>query len=285
LVRALSLLGLVVLLTLAPAAEAQTPQRDSAATLSPTERLLSRLADQRFRAVSSQLIGAMGERPVGRPATTLPLWDSLLAVVRPPQTEAVEAEPAPVREPFVIGSVTSISKLTIPWFLDRFAGTSWAYLGSEQLTTLDTTRTWRLRAALERLYDRPTETVVEKALEARERGERLNTSTSLQFGYWFVVNGEIPVVVTDVSGPLDRGLVMASDAALGVDQLMGLREALLEPLAVAAQDAESLAPYVDLFYDAEAGRWYRAGYDGFRFRIEAIRAPNLRLGRPYRFTD
>ncbi len=218
------------------------------------------------------------------PLATFPMVDSVMAVLHPP-TEPVAADTIPPVPPFVVWDVQSVRKLSRAWFEEQFVGTRWAYLGSERITALDTTRTWRLRAVLESVYGRPAETVVEKGLEAREKGEALNMSSSLQFGYWFVVNGTIPVVVTDVAGPLDRGLVMASDADLGEQQLRGLRAALLEPLAQAAQDASSLAEYVDLFYDAEAMRWYQAGYDGSRFRIESISTPNLRLGRPYRFSD
>ncbi len=217
------------------------------------------------------------------PLATFPVWDDVMAVLHPPGP--VAADTAPPIPLFVVWDVQVVRRLSRAWFEDQFVGTRWTYLGSERVSPLDTTRTWRLRAALESAYGRPTETVVEKGLEAREKGEALNVSTSLQFGYWLVVNGSIPVVVTDVSGPLDRGLVMASDADLGEPQLRGLRAALLEPLAQAAQIASSLAEHVDLFYDAEAGRWYQAGYDGTRFRIESIPAPNLRLGRPYRFTD
>ncbi len=208
----------------------------------------------------------------------------MLAILSPP-AEPIAVDTVPPIPPFVVWDVQAVRKLSRAWFEEQFAGTRWAYLGSERITSLDTTRTWRLRGVLESKYGRPTETVVEKGLEARENGESLNVSSSLQFGYWFVVNGTIPVVVTDVAGPLDRGLVMASDADLGEQQLRGLRAALLEPLAQTAQDASSFAEHVDLFFDAEAGRWYQAGYDGTRFRIESISTPNLRLGRPYRFSD
>ncbi len=263
-------------------AQAQT-SADSAA-VSPTARLLSRLATQRFERHAHRLIAASGERPSLMPLDTFPVWDSMMALLRPTDL-AADADTIPPVPSFVVWDVQVVRKLARSWFEEQFVGTQWAYLGSERITPLDTTRTWRLRAALESAHGRPTETIIEKGLEAREKGEALNVSTSLQFGYWFVVNGSIPVVVTDVSGPLDRGLVMASDAHLGEQQLRGLRATLLEPLAQAARDASGLAEHVDLFYDAEAGRWYQAGFDGTRFRIEPISTPNLRLGRPYRFTD
>lgn len=273
-------------LSAAPAAaQTRAAQAPDAPSTTPTERLLERLAEQRFRAHAARLIAVTGERPAPMPPRMHAVWDSALAFVRPPAPPAAAAPPPPRLPPFVVWDVQPVRKLAREWFTDRYAGTRWAYLGSNGASDLDTTRTWRLRAVLEERYGRPTETVVERGLEAQARGDTLTTGTSLQFAYWFVVNAQIPVVVTDVAGPLDRGLVMASDAAMSADSLAALRQALLEPLAQAARRAERLAPFVDLYHDAEAGRWYLAGYDGVDLRVEGVRRPNLRLGRPYRFPD
>ncbi len=241
--------------------------------------VVSLLREQRFLTRAHDLIRQHGERPVPRPYAPHPWADSTLAArlgglpfpARPGGDSLAAVPPPQPRAPFEVWSVVPIRKLQQPFFERQFADTKWAFLGSNHVTTLDTTLTWRLRAALEAAYGSPTNTVVEVGQSAA-----LTLSNAIQFEYWLVVNDSIPVIVTDVSGPLDRGLIISSDQRLR-DRLPDLLDALFNPLA--HPDADR-SPFADYFYDVEGRSWYLVGFDGTRFIMRATPRPTLRTGRP-----
>jgi hypothetical protein len=159
------------------------------------------------------------------------------------------------------------------WFHNKFDQTLWAYLGTEALLPLDTTYTRALRAQLEAYFGPPTQTITDlvnsgEHSEARDR--------FVQFEYWFVVNDSIPMVVMDVNGPLERGLIVSTDQRYR-DILLAVREAFMKEFLKSSQRA----PYVDYFYDARTMAWFYTGYDGSSFFMEPIGQPNLALGRPW----
>lgn len=236
------------------------------------------LREQRFLTRAHELIRQHGERPGLRPWQPHPWVDSLLlarlqALPQPqaPADTLPALPPAPHVEPLEIRSVRAIAKLQQGFFERLFADTEWAFLGSNHASAVDTAMTWRLRAALEAAYGGPTNTVVEIGQDTT-----LTLSNAAQFEYWLIVNDTIPLIVSDVSGPVDRGLVIATDRRLR-DRLPQLRDALFGPLARA--DAPRV-PFADYFYDVEGRRWYLVGYDGFRFVMRATPRPRLRMGRP-----
>lgn len=183
------------------------------------------------------------------PAERIPTSvDTLLRVPRDTAEEADSTSPG-IR----IAERRVVRKLERAWFDSTYAGTEWAYLGrSRQFTFLDTTTTQDLRARMEAVFGRPTETLGDFNL--REPREEY-----VQFEYRFIVNDSLPVVVTDVSGPKGRGVILSSTAAYR-DSLHALRTALLDTLRHAPR-----APYVDYYYDVENDAWYRTGYDGADF--------------------
>ena len=230
------------------------------------------LQQQRFLTRAHELIRAHGERPQGRPLAPLLPRDSVLAaliaaITSPAEVvDTAQAVPLPERPAITVRSVRLIKKLERPWFTRTFAETEWAYLGSNHVTALDTMRSWRLRAALEAAYGNPTQTVVEVSQDTT-----LTLSTAIQFEYWLVVNDTIPLIVSDVSGPLDRGLVIATDRHLR-EKLPELRDVVFGPLVRNAP----LAPFADYYYDVEGRAWYLVTYDGQRFTMRATPRPPLR---------
>lgn len=236
------------------------------------------LREQRFLTRAEELVRQRGERPPAMPWQPHPWADSLLLArlqalpwPAPAADTTPVAVPAPARERLVVDTVVAIPKLLQGFFERRFEDTEWAYYGSNHATRVDTTLTWRLRAALEAAYGSPTRTVVEIGQDTS-----LTLSNAAQFEYWLIVNDTIPVIVSDVGGPLDRGLVIATDRRLR-DRLEELRDVLFEPYT---RPHAPRAPFADYFYDVEGRRWYLAGYDGFRFVMRATPRPRLRMGRP-----
>jgi hypothetical protein len=225
-----------------------------------------------LRARAAELFRAQGSRVPSRPVASVPtVADSLV-----PLGAGTHVEPASlVEEPaprFVIRSQQLVRRLGRSWFEKAFAGTQWSYLGSgSDLTPLDTMLTRDLRARLQAHFGQPTETLVEKEIE---RG--MSAEDYIQFEYWFVVNDSIPVIVMDVNGPFERGVVVASSHAYR-SILPYVREALFEQVLRSVKRA----PYVDYYYNAPEGAWYRTGFDGNAFFLERIRRPNLARGRPW----
>ncbi len=160
-----------------------------------------------------------------------------------------------------------------PWFKRKFEDTMWAYLGTEALLPIDTTRTRELRANLESFYGPPTQTITELLnTEPRTRSKE----RYVQFEYWFILNDSIPLVFMDVNGPLERGLIVSSDQRYR-DILLSVRESFLKEFMQVRQPTA----FVDYYFDARTQNWYYAGYDGKNYFMELIGQPNLALGRPW----
>ena len=166
-----------------------------------------------------------------------------------------------------------VRRLERSWFEKKFQNTLWAFLGTESLLPLDTTRTQEIRAHMESYFGPPTQTITE-LLEDDMRTR--NNGRYVQFEYWFVLNDSIPLVFMDVNGPLERGLVVSSDQRFR-DILLSVRESFLKDFMQSSRPSA----FVDYYYDARTLNWYYAGYDGGDYFMELIGQPNLALGRPW----
>ena len=67
---------------------------------------------------------------------------------------------------------------------------------------LDRVPAIELRARLESVFGEPTKTIEDIV----ERG-KLRAGKAIQFEYWFIVDGEIPMMILDLDGPFADGLV------------------------------------------------------------------------------
>lgn len=230
------------------------------------------LYDQaRFERQAARILAQQGLRPaalppahVASPSDTIRLW----ILQFNPELQA----PPPVEEAprFVVKSWRLIRKLERGWFEKQFKDTPWAYVGSNRLTPLDTMYTRELRARMEARFGAPTQTLTELDVSQDIRKEEY-----IQFEYWFVLNDTIPLIVMDVNGPFERGLVVAGDGEHR-EILADIKFAFLNELTQASE----LAPYVDYYYHVEQRAWYRTGYDGASFFARRIARPNLARGRP-----
>ena len=171
--------------------------------------------------------------------------------------------------PPLVHSVRLISSTEIGVFEETFGNTLWAYLGSNQRIPVDTMRTRQLRAMLEAYFGPPTSTMVEQI------GTGDTISEYIQFEYRFVLNDTIPVIVVDVNGPFERGVVTITDRKYR-DLLPKLKHALLHPMLEEAVHA----PYADYYYVSALESWFLTGFDGERFFLEGIPPPDMKQGRP-----
>lgn len=171
---------------------------------------------------------------------------------------------------FGISSMRPISKLESVTVETLFSEAEWSFVGSSSRSMVDTMKTADLRARLEFHYGPPTRTLSEFGYPDSKRREDI-----VQFEYWFLVNGNIPVIVMDVNGPWDRGIVLAAETKYR-QKLDLIKTTLLGQLAT----SNSRKSFIDYYYNFDQGSWYLTGFDGTRFFDKRIVKPNLSLGRP-----
>jgi hypothetical protein len=247
----------------APDLRAQTP----ADTLS----LIERYRTARLRALAQEFLDGRRGLPVQPPRRLSTGADTLLAA--PSRTDTARSV-AEARPAFPIETVRRVRDLERSWFRRQYQSVEWSFLGSgRRLTFVDTSRTRTLRARLQARFGPPTRTLAELYSNEWVRAPDSTREAPIQFEYWFIVNDSIPVRVSDVGGPRDRGVIVSSDRRYRED-LAAIRSALLGPL-----QAVEPAPYVDYYYEAATRRWYRVGFDGRTFFRERISRFDIVPGR------
>lgn len=174
------------------------------------------------------------------------------------------------RAPVDVRSVRAVRRLERPVFEDRFLSIQRTFISRTGRSPVDMERTRDLRARMEHEFGAPTRTVVDLYDEDRRRVQEY-----LQFEYWLIVNDSIPLIVMDVDGPFDRGLVFATEAnyrELLPDLKRGFERTIMQ--------VTRYGSYADYYYNEVERAWYVTGYDGERFVLRRIRTPDLRHGRP-----
>lgn len=261
---------LVVLLVAAPSLIPEAAAQD---------RVLEALREQRLRARSAEALVEVGLRaPAFRPVELPVDWETprrlapLLPTTTPPAValppmEVVPRRPAPTPEPGPDLTVIRWERVPLAEaeaFIARFGDALWTAVPPSEPTELDRMPTPEVRARLHATFGMPTRTPVARALS-----EAVAPSPYVQFEYWFVVNDEIPVVVTDPNGPFGQGFLMLGDEAHAA-VLGTLRDDLVQRLLAQTRRM----PYVDYVLARERDQWYRTGFDGERFYTTAIERPS-----------
>ncbi len=235
------------------------------------QNLIDLYVTERLRIQALELGRRAGVRAALRPPDPLPYaGDTLRAWLLARRPMPLTPAPEPPPPPFTVERWRLMKKLERNWFEKTFRDTNWAFLGSNTFSPLDTLRTQELRARLQAHFGPPTRTIVE--LEDPEQRSR---EELIEFEYWFVLNDTIPLVLMDVNGPFERGLVTATDHRFR-DILFDVKETFLRDLVADAKRA----PYVDYYYQYDTGTWYLTGYDGSAFFLRRIARPPLFRGRP-----
>ncbi len=248
-------------------AQETVPAVRASRPLTPTEVLGRRFQAARERALVESLLGRFGAmRPV-LPPVRVPLADSAMeAKMRAMDYQEIPVVVEPLPPPFSVATAVKTPRFGLPGFQATFGEVPWSFLGNTFTASGDTIRTTRLRGALQARYGAPTRTLGDLGPDAR-----LGSATAFQFEYWFAVNDTIPLLVSDVGGPRDRGLVVATHARLR-EWLPVLRAWLLDDLAAARPE-----PWADYYYDPPARAWSVVGFDGFRIVERAIPRPDVRV--------
>ena len=231
--------------------------------------LAERYRAARFQMLVQQFLEGRRGVPVRPPWLFHTQGDSVVAGRPPENRQASRA-----RRSFPIREARRVRDLERTWFRERYKAVDWSFLGTgTRITFFDTTRTRALRAHLQAAFGEPTRTLAEIYSNDWRRAPDSTREEPIQFEYWFVVNDSIPVRVSDVNGPMERGAIVSTSRRYR-DRLVALRESLLAPL----RQVEP-APYVDYYYEDETRRLYRVGYDGDAYFRERISRFDITPGR------
>ena len=185
-------------------------------------------------------------------------WNDLLASL-----------PEPL-ETFGISSIRLISRLESGSYTKLFSEADWSFMGSTTRSAIDTMKTADIRARLEYHYGAPTQTLAEIGYPDSLRREDV-----VEFEYWFLANGNIPVTNLDVNGPWDRGIVLAAEMKYR-SKLDLIKKTLFEQLTKQPNRKQ----FIDYYYNFDQRAWYLTGFDGVRFFDQRIKRPDLTMGRP-----
>ena len=183
-------------------------------------------------------------------------WNDLLASL-----------PEPL-ETFGISSIRLISRLESGSYTKLFSEADWSFMGSTTRSAIDTMKTADIRARLEYHYGAPTQTLAEIGYPDSLRREDV-----VEFEYWFLANGNIPVTILDVNGPWDRGIVLAAEMKYR-SKLDLIKKTLFEQLTKQPNRKQ----FIDYYYNFDQRAWYLTGFDGVRFFDQRIKRPDLNHG-------
>jgi len=127
---------------------------------------------------------------------------------------------------------------------------------------LDTISTHKLRARLQAVFGAPTQTVDDLI----DRPD-FRPGMAIQFEYWFVVDGKIPLLVLDSKGPFGRELVYS-----GASQYIDLMPQIMRTFSQKLLEAEP-AEFQDYYYSADREKWYDVRYEDGRYFTKEIDSP------------
>lgn len=157
-----------------------------------------------------------------------------------------------------------IEKAERAMFESRFADILWTGQGLYNQTTIDRIPTMELRARLQTRFGDPTVRIEDLMGQANFRPAK-----AIQFEYWFVVDGTMPLMVLDLDGPFENGLVYVG-ASRYADQMPQVKRTLTRLLM---QEADVFTDYEDHFYSPERDQWYLVSYLNGKFNRKPVDAP------------
>lgn len=149
-------------------------------------------------------------------------------------------------------------------FQDRFNDINWTGQGLYNPTTIDRIPTIELRSRLQAVYGDPTQRIGDLINQRDYRPGK-----AVQFEYWFIIDGEIPMMVLDLDGPFEDGLVYVG-ASQYIDLMPQVKRTFTRKLMTEGSDMES---FTDYFYSPEREQWYLVEYKDGEFSREQIDRP------------
>ncbi|MEX0661380.1 MAG: hypothetical protein WD381_00500 [Balneolaceae bacterium] len=151
-------------------------------------------------------------------------------------------------------------------FQSQFSEIGWTGQGLYNPTTIDRIPTIELRSRLQAVYGDPTQVI----------GDLINRNDyrpgkAVQFEYWFIIDDEIPMMVLDLDGPFEDGLVYVG-ASRYIDLMPQVKRTFTRDLM---QVGDDMQPFSDYFYSPERDQWYLVEYADGEFNHEPIDRPSF----------
>lgn len=150
-------------------------------------------------------------------------------------------------------------------FEERFDDINWTGQGLYNPTTIDRIPTIELRSRLQAIFGDPTQTI----------GDLINHNfrpgKAIQFEYWFIIDERMPLMILDLDGPFDNGLVYVG-ASRYIDLMPQVKRTLTRLLM---GDDGSPAEYSDYYFSPERDQWYLVKFEDGEFTSNMINRPNF----------
>jgi len=150
-------------------------------------------------------------------------------------------------------------------FEERFADINWTGQGLYNPTTIDRIPTVEIRSRLQAVFGDPTQTIDDLI-----NSKNFRPAKAVQFEYWFIIDDEMPLMILDLDGPFENGLVYVG-ASRYIDMMPQVKRVLNRMLMNESEDLESFSDY---FYSPERDQWYLVEYKDGDFSHEAITRPS-----------
>lgn len=149
-------------------------------------------------------------------------------------------------------------------FEQRFSDISWTGQGLYNPSMIDRLPTIELRSRLQAAFGEPTQTIKDLI------NNNFRPGKAVQFEYWFIIDDEIPMMILDLDGPFENGLVYVG-ASRYIDLMPQIKRTLNKKLM---NEVDELAPFSDYFFSPERDQWYLVEYENGEFNQEMINRPS-----------
>jgi len=159
--------------------------------------------------------------------------------------------------------IRKVEKSERAQFEQRFQAIAWTGQGLYNPTTIDRIPTVELRSRLQAQFGDPTQTIADLL------GPGYRPGKAIQFEYWFIIDGNIPMMVLDLDGPFKNGLVYVG-ASQYVDMMPQVKRTFTRMLM---DDVDEMAEFSDYFFSPERDQWYLVEYKNGEFTRKAIDRP------------
>ena len=150
-------------------------------------------------------------------------------------------------------------------FQQRFSDISWTGQGLYNPTTIDRIPTIELRSRLQALFGEPTQRIQHLI------NNNFRPGKAIQFEYWFIIDDEMPLMILDLDGPFENGLVYVG-ASRYIDRMPQVKRTLNRLLM---GDEADPVEYSDYFFSPERDQWYLVQFRDGEFIRETIRRPSF----------
>lgn len=147
-------------------------------------------------------------------------------------------------------------------FQQQFEHIKWTGQGFN-FNSLDRMPAIEIRARLQSAYGDPTKTI-----ETVMGDGKFRAGKAIQFEYWFVVNGSIPMMLLDLDGPFANGLVY-----VGASRYIDLMPEVKRTLTRTITEIEP-KEYIDYFFSPEREQWYKVSFKDGDYLKEEIDMPS-----------